>query len=635
MTTAPSLLRLACAALLLIAALPALAQQPITYQGQLRQSGTPFTGLADMEFRLYDALSGGSQVGSVLLRADVPVEDGLFQVELDFGAGSFGADPRWLDIAVDGTPLDPRQRVHAAPMAMFALAGNEGPAGPPGPTGPAGPTGPSGATGEAGPEGPPGATGPAGPTGPEGPPGDSHWVINGTATAYLDGPVGVGTATPAAALDVRANSTIGLPQMYLIEQEDDFARLSFGNTVSDRFWSMAALTRGDDPTLDRFNLFHSTTGNVMLINGDGNFSLGTFSPLSAYRLLVQNGAMITRDGDGSPQSHLWLMEMDGPEPIRQTFWSSNANRGWHVESAIDATDAGNDRFRFINSGSGSTGEQLTLLGSGALGIDFPEPPSALSIRSRDAWTWTNGNGRGDFYIGDGSVGLSMGVALGGGGRGVSRIWTNGGVENLFFGSAGYGLSMSILPGQVGVNTGSPTATLDVDGSARVRGLAHGAAEPRSVVADAAGNLSVSPPRQITIPAAAFRPLDSNARTFVSFDHVYVATFGSGQTLIAPVALPAGVRIQSVSAWIGDNRSDANLRTTLLAYALEPGEPNVLIGFMESSGASATRQQVVDADADHVVDPLTYQYFITVFPNAGNWDGSNSLSVYAVTIEYQH
>jgi hypothetical protein len=104
----------------------------ITYQGQLRQGGESFTGLANLEFRLYDQLAGGSQVGPTQSRVNWPVEDGLFQVELDFGANAFTSQARFLEVRVNGTPLSPRQAVRPSPMALFALAGNEGPAGPPG-----------------------------------------------------------------------------------------------------------------------------------------------------------------------------------------------------------------------------------------------------------------------------------------------------------------------------------------------------------------------------------------------------------------------------------------------------------------------------------------------------------------------
>jgi len=148
-----------------------LAQQSITYQGQLRSSGAPFTGLVDLEFRLFDHISGGNQIGTLKTCPDCPVEDGLFQVELDFGPGAFDGSPRWLEIRVDGTALAPRQKVTTAPVAAFALDGNEGPAGPRGPQGEQGPQGLVGAAGPIGPEGPQGLTGPEGPVGPAGPAG--------------------------------------------------------------------------------------------------------------------------------------------------------------------------------------------------------------------------------------------------------------------------------------------------------------------------------------------------------------------------------------------------------------------------------------------------------------------------------
>lgn len=147
-----------------------------TYQGQLQQQGQAVTGYRDLEFRLFDADSAGSQVGAPVIANDWPITDGLFTIDLDF-PGAFSGEQRWLEISVDGQVLSPRQAVTAAPVAQYALsgaAGPEGPAGPQGPPGPPGPEGPMGPPGLAGAEGPPGPEGPAGlpgPQGPEGPPG--------------------------------------------------------------------------------------------------------------------------------------------------------------------------------------------------------------------------------------------------------------------------------------------------------------------------------------------------------------------------------------------------------------------------------------------------------------------------------
>lgn len=97
-----------------------------SYQGQLEDSGAPANGIFDFEFSLWDAETNGTRFGSPILLQDVPVDDGLFTVELDFSDVAFDGSLRWLSIRV-GLPntaltaLNPRQRVTPAPMALYAL----------------------------------------------------------------------------------------------------------------------------------------------------------------------------------------------------------------------------------------------------------------------------------------------------------------------------------------------------------------------------------------------------------------------------------------------------------------------------------------------------------------------------------
>lgn len=102
--------------------LPASASDDtITYQGQLEAGGTPYDGHVNLDFRLFDDADVGQQIGAAEEFLGHPVIDGLFQVDLDFGSGAFDGGERWLEIRVDGTPLDERQRVASAPVAQFAL----------------------------------------------------------------------------------------------------------------------------------------------------------------------------------------------------------------------------------------------------------------------------------------------------------------------------------------------------------------------------------------------------------------------------------------------------------------------------------------------------------------------------------
>ena len=100
----------------------ASAETTITYQGQLQHQGEPYTGTPDMEFRLYDSLTGDNQIGSPIDKADVPVVDGLFQVELDFGEGAFDGGSRYLEVTVAGDALTPRQKITGSPWSHQALA---------------------------------------------------------------------------------------------------------------------------------------------------------------------------------------------------------------------------------------------------------------------------------------------------------------------------------------------------------------------------------------------------------------------------------------------------------------------------------------------------------------------------------
>ncbi len=98
-----------------------------SYQGQLKLEGAPVNGACDFRFRLWDAETGGLQVGPTQAAPALPVAGGLFALALDFG-GVF-ADPQlWLETSVaypagTGTwvTLEPRQALHAAPQALYAL----------------------------------------------------------------------------------------------------------------------------------------------------------------------------------------------------------------------------------------------------------------------------------------------------------------------------------------------------------------------------------------------------------------------------------------------------------------------------------------------------------------------------------
>jgi hypothetical protein len=99
-----------------------------TYQGRLTDTGIAANGTYDFRFSIFDAGSGGSQIGDALTNPAVAVSGGLFLATLDFGASPFAAGaPRWLEMAVRTNGAGPfttlmgRQPVTATPYAVQAI----------------------------------------------------------------------------------------------------------------------------------------------------------------------------------------------------------------------------------------------------------------------------------------------------------------------------------------------------------------------------------------------------------------------------------------------------------------------------------------------------------------------------------
>ncbi len=117
------------------------------YQGELNFDGASVNTNHVFTLRLFDALSGGNQIGSDIIRGGaippfipengIPVNDGLFNLSnLDFG-DQYTGDELWLEVTVKAldpvvcgggafppcpipVTLSPRQRIHAVPYAVQA-----------------------------------------------------------------------------------------------------------------------------------------------------------------------------------------------------------------------------------------------------------------------------------------------------------------------------------------------------------------------------------------------------------------------------------------------------------------------------------------------------------------------------------
>lgn len=124
-------LNMLAGAAVLLAVCGAATAAPFTFQGELRDGGTPVNGTYDFQFLLCGAPVGGVIFGPTLCSDNVVVANGRFTVVLDFGNVFDGTD-RFLEIQLRSDTglgcgnssgfglLGPRAQVTNAPMAGFA-----------------------------------------------------------------------------------------------------------------------------------------------------------------------------------------------------------------------------------------------------------------------------------------------------------------------------------------------------------------------------------------------------------------------------------------------------------------------------------------------------------------------------------
>ncbi|MEX2218924.1 MAG: hypothetical protein WD749_09210 [Phycisphaerales bacterium] len=385
----------------------------LTYQAELRASGQPATGPVDLRFRLYDAAVAGAQIGPEIDRPAVALDQGRFTQELDFGVAAFGPDARFLEVDVRSpagagsyVTLAPRQRISAAPVAQFALAGNQGPEGPPGPQGPAGPqgtqgqtgatgpqgaqgltgatgpqgpqgqtgaTGPqgpqgqTGATGPQGPQGQTGATGPqgiAGPQGPQGPAGASPFTLNGTAATYTQGNVGIGINTPEAPLHVMEGSA-------------GTATVN-GNTVAafERNGSayLSVLTPAANESGVLFGIPTNTADGGIIYNSGGDRALRLRTGGNTTQMVITSGGL-AGIGTPSPTARLHVVGAATGNALQVVTTTG------HADSAIEAVNSA------VSGGGLNTGQAIYAQntrpgGTAILGENSSTTGSATGVLGR-------------------------------------------------------------------------------------------------------------------------------------------------------------------------------------------------------------------------------------------------------------
>lgn len=290
-----------------------------TYQGRLIGDNQPANGIYNFRFSLYDAVSGGNQIGNYYDVTGVNVTDGYFAVSLDFGSSAFNGDARWLEICVsipgqDCTVLSPRVELTPVPYAIYASGGGGG--------------------------------------------GGSLWQVNGSNIYYNNGNVGIGTTNPQAMLSVGGNGVstqgiYGYNSTVGIWGEGNYGVFGNGNTYG--VFAVAKGTSGFNCGIGAQT--QSSSGYAGYFTGgrnyfEGNVGIGTTNPKSKLS--------VGGDGDSSC-----------------TIYGNSSDSGGYAIYGYCSGDNGYGVYGFDNKGNGVYGQSGADGGKGVYGWSYGNNSSGV------------------------------------------------------------------------------------------------------------------------------------------------------------------------------------------------------------------------------------------------------------------
>ena len=110
-----------------LSVLAAAQTTAFNFQGRLNDGSNPANGRYDLQFKLFDSTTGGTQLGSTD-RPNLMLINGVFSTQLDFGAAAFTGSDRFIEIGLRATGsgnqfviLGPRQQILSVPYSIRSL----------------------------------------------------------------------------------------------------------------------------------------------------------------------------------------------------------------------------------------------------------------------------------------------------------------------------------------------------------------------------------------------------------------------------------------------------------------------------------------------------------------------------------
>jgi len=428
-----------------------------TYQGQLKQAGTPVNDSCDVMFALWPDPAGSVPLAVQSFDGQpghgdpVAVTDGVFSVQLDFGSGVFDGNPRLLQVDVrcphdpNGiapyTTLAPMQRITPTPYATH------------------------------------------------------------TRGLFVDdaGNLGLGTINPVYALDV-----VGTSPSVMIESTDTgSASLRLKRAGDSDTANSLAISSGGDMVLRVANQ------DRMVVSDNGNVGIGTSNPTSRLHLrnneseialnmkasgswtaqlkqtdssflsLVNGGSerlTIAPNGDvglgtTAPNAHLQLTRLGQWTWALGTGWGdlslNNGSVGFSIGVATSGGGTGDTRMwttggtERLMIGNPTDGTILTV-NNGGVGVGITSPGAKLQVVGG---TDANASGTGGFIVAGSLSGQNVAID-----DNEIAARNNGALTRLSINADG---GEVVLTGQagdhVGIGTANPQVKLDVRGTGDAAG----------------------------------------------------------------------------------------------------------------------------------------------------------------------
>jgi hypothetical protein len=553
---------------------------PFTYQGELLDGGAPANGVYDLQFSLHTALLGGGQVGATLCVDNVTVVNGKFAVELDYGT-AFDGSERYLEIQVRPdaglacgnnagfTTLGPRSQVTNAPMSDFAhQAGAAASA--------------ADATKLAGQP----ATFYQNAANLTGVLADAQLSanvpkLNNDTTAFT-GALTAASFSGAGTLLTGLNATnLSSGTVADARLSSNIPRLNQANVFAGGL--SAASFAGSGVGLSNLHATSITTGTLADARLSANVALqssgNVFTTINTFNslILAQNGMSLrgTLTISGSASS----LRVNNPNNAWAALWLD-----WDTDVArlqVGGTGTGATNGLDIQNSSGAT--LLRAVEAGRVGIGTAAPTNRLHVSN--GLSGATASTASDLVVEDNSSAYLQILTPDASERGVAFGSPSSGFEGGVYYNNATGLSLR-TGGNGTRMTISPTGDVAFAGSVSIP----------------------STQRFVMLSGFSFTAVTGMSR----FGEQLISSGGASTGIAsAPVQLPHGARVDSVTVYGGDTSAN-NFTVTLVSRRVDPIAAPTTMAMVTSSGSTPTiNRWATTSITDATVDTSTELYYVQV------------------------